>query len=161
LVLDTAEPGRLYAGTYGYGVYVSTDYGESWEEDNVGLTCNKVLSLALRSGPGRTIFAGTEGGAVFRSTAPTGVSSAQDIARPLLLTVCPNPCRNQTLVSFPAPFAGRTMLSLHDAVGRVVSSSVPPTSPVLLNTKVIGKGTYFLRVVSGGEARVVRLTVLD
>jgi hypothetical protein len=55
----------LFAGTYGNGVYSSTDSGNSWNHLINGLNTN-VLELAM-SISGTTIFAGTDAG-VFRSS---------------------------------------------------------------------------------------------
>ena len=80
IVIDPISPENVYAGTYGFGVYSSTDGGESWTEMNDGLTCNKVLMLALRQGAECTIFAGTEGGSVFKTTVATGVAGPSPLA---------------------------------------------------------------------------------
>ena len=55
----------LFAGTWGGGVYRSTDNGTSWTRVSAGLTNTVVLAFAVS---GTTLYAGTEGGGVFRST---------------------------------------------------------------------------------------------
>jgi len=57
--------GHIFAGTYGDGVFRSTDNGDSWRPVNTGLTSTIVLALAINSSG--HIFAGTYGGGVFRS----------------------------------------------------------------------------------------------
>lgn len=52
---------NLFAGTYGGGVFLSTNNGTSWTEVNSGLTNTYVWSLAVS---GTNLFAGTLG-AVF------------------------------------------------------------------------------------------------
>jgi len=55
-----AVSGRnIFAGTYGGGVFLSTNNGTSWTQVNNGLTNTVVLSLAVS---GTNIFAGTYGG---------------------------------------------------------------------------------------------------
>jgi hypothetical protein len=54
----------VYAGTY-YGVFSTTNHGASWRELNVGLTYLNVSALAVQ---GTILFAGTNGGGLFRST---------------------------------------------------------------------------------------------
>jgi len=49
----------VFAGTYGGGVYLSTNYGRSWGAINSGLTNMFINSLAAR---GNDLFAGTDGG---------------------------------------------------------------------------------------------------
>jgi hypothetical protein len=164
LVLDTAHTECLYAGTYGSGVYSSSDYGENWEEFNTGLTCNKVLSLALRNGPEPEIFAGTEGGSVFRTLPPTAIASPSGARRPVLgLAVSPNPCRTTVTIRFSAPFTGRSTLSLLDATGREVIS-IPHSSLVnrhSVDVSHLAPGAYFVRLVSGKQTSTARLIVLD
>jgi len=55
---------NLFAGTFGDGVFLSTNNGTSWTAVNTGLTDTLVLSLAVS---GSNLFAGT-GGGVFLST---------------------------------------------------------------------------------------------
>jgi photosystem II stability/assembly factor-like uncharacterized protein len=55
----------LYAGTFGGGVFRSSDNGESWQEKSIGLNNRDVYSL-IQSG--NYIYAGTDGGGVYRST---------------------------------------------------------------------------------------------
>jgi len=64
-VLSFAGSGtNLFAGTYGGGVFLSTNNGTSWTEVNTGLTNTYVFALAVS---GTNLFAGTFGG-VFLST---------------------------------------------------------------------------------------------
>ena len=56
---------NLFAGTYGGGVFLSTNNGTSWTEVNNGLTNTLVQALAVS---GTNLFAGTYGGGVFLST---------------------------------------------------------------------------------------------
>jgi photosystem II stability/assembly factor-like uncharacterized protein len=64
-VLSFAVKGNaLFAGTYGGGVFRSTDTGATWSAVNEGLSNTYVLSLA---GKGANLFAGTQLGGAFRS----------------------------------------------------------------------------------------------
>jgi hypothetical protein len=56
---------NLFAGTYGGGVYLSTNDGNSWTAVNSGLTSKYVYALAFS---GTNLFAGTNGNGVFLST---------------------------------------------------------------------------------------------
>jgi hypothetical protein len=53
----------IFAGTAD-GIFQSTDNGETWIKKNMGLTTNAVYSFSIC---GDNIFAGTEGGGVFRA----------------------------------------------------------------------------------------------
>jgi photosystem II stability/assembly factor-like uncharacterized protein len=67
LAIDPANPGTVYAGTGGFGVFKSTDGGFRWNAGNTGLTNTEVRALAIGSTNPATIYAGTSDG-VFRST---------------------------------------------------------------------------------------------
>jgi len=56
---------NIFAGTFGGGVFLSGDNGESWTEKNSGLTSTRVYSLATS---GINIFTGNYGGGVFLTT---------------------------------------------------------------------------------------------
>ena len=58
----------LYAGTFGGGVFQSTDMGASWVAINNGLTGSRVEALSLDPGNPSTLYAGTSDGGVFKST---------------------------------------------------------------------------------------------
>lgn len=60
----------VYAGTFGQGVYRSTNSGSEWTQINTGLTNLTVWSLSII---GDTVFAGTAGGGIFKAPV-TGTS---------------------------------------------------------------------------------------
>ena len=64
---DSAGGTRIFAGAYDGGIYVSTDNGENWVPDTLGLINKFVLSLTIKD---TNIYAGTIQG-VYRSTINT------------------------------------------------------------------------------------------
>jgi photosystem II stability/assembly factor-like uncharacterized protein len=162
LVYDPAHEENMFAGTYGYGVYSSTDGGTTWELMNDGLTCSKVLSLALRAGTENTIYAGTEGGSVFKTTLAAGVSSPSFLVpRPSSLVVSPNPCHEFTNVSLGSSLLSpHSPLFIYDATGRLVRTLDVHTSSILLRTSDLEPGAYFIRLKSGRETHTSRLVIL-
>jgi hypothetical protein len=66
VVVDPADPDRLYAGTYRGGVWRSTDGGRSWCERNDGILYKEVWSLAQHPRTG-ALYAATGPSSVFRS----------------------------------------------------------------------------------------------
>ena len=162
LVCDPANEKNLFAGTYGYGVYTSTDGGMTWEEMNDGLTCNKVLTLALRPGTENTLFAGTEGGSVFKFTTGAGLAGSSPFAtRHLPLALSPNPCRGLATVRVSSSLLSpHSSLSLYDASGRLVRTLSVPGSSFELRTSALNPGAYFVRLRSGKETHTARLQVL-
>src|SRR5438105_4302748 len=66
VVVDCADPKRLYAGTTRAGVFRSEDGGETWRESNQGITYKDIWTLAQHPTTG-TLYAGTSPAGVFRS----------------------------------------------------------------------------------------------
>jgi photosystem II stability/assembly factor-like uncharacterized protein len=69
LVIDPGNPSTIYVGT-GFGVFQSTDAGESWHALNAGLTAPDVRTLTIDPLHPATLYAGTAGG-VFAITLTT------------------------------------------------------------------------------------------
>jgi len=65
IVVDPADTETLYAGDLHSGVYMSSDGGANWAPINEGLTV-KAISILTVSEHGNILYAGTEGGGVFR-----------------------------------------------------------------------------------------------
>ena len=63
--LTTTGRGTLYAGSFGFGVFFSDNYGETWESINAGLG-NRFI-LCLSADEKGTVYAGTVRGGVFRT----------------------------------------------------------------------------------------------
>jgi photosystem II stability/assembly factor-like uncharacterized protein len=57
-----AEPGVVYAGLQGGGVFVSEDDGETWRAVNQGLPSDTVVAMAAGAGSPGIVYAATPGG---------------------------------------------------------------------------------------------------
>ena len=65
-VLPFAVKGTLlFAGTYGEGVYITSDAGATWNYSSSGMTNKRIISLVVN---GNNIFAGSESGGVYLSS---------------------------------------------------------------------------------------------
>ena len=67
LVTVPSQPGVIYAGSWGSGVYKSLDGGTTWNLANFGLTNGFVYSLAVDPTNPNILYAGTFYGGVFNS----------------------------------------------------------------------------------------------
>jgi photosystem II stability/assembly factor-like uncharacterized protein len=67
VVVDHADPRRLYAGTTRGGMFRSTDGGENWHAINDGILYKDIWSIVQDPNTG-TLYAGTSPAGVFRST---------------------------------------------------------------------------------------------
>lgn len=68
LETDPRDPNIVYAGTFGAGVYKSTDGGAHWFPAREGLTNLMINSLAVDTLNPATLYAGTYRDGVFKST---------------------------------------------------------------------------------------------
>ena len=68
LAIDPAHTSTVYAGTWGSGVYKSTDGGATWSAVNTGLTDWMVDALAIDPANTSTIYVGTLYYGVHKST---------------------------------------------------------------------------------------------
>jgi hypothetical protein len=129
---------------------------------NTGLTCVKVLALALRPGTEPVLYAGTDGGAVFRTSLPTAVAERPAPGSPAsVVAVMPNPCRARAAIRLSGTPTSASRLTLSDATGRLVYSCAPRTREVLLSTARLTPGAYFVRFTDGTKPGFARLTVVE
>jgi len=68
LLVDPSNDRTIYAGTFGGGVYKSTNGGDSWSAVNSGLAHTNVWALAISPSSNQTLYAGTCPGGLFKST---------------------------------------------------------------------------------------------
>ncbi len=150
LVVDPDNPATVYAGTYNQGVSVSTDGGATWTAMNDGLDVPKILSLGLRPGAEPVLFAGTDGGAVFRTDILTGIREQPG-------SVFTKPCGPATLVHATLRLPGNTPAVLLDATGRKVVDLAPGKNDV----RQLGPGVYFIRPEDETGQPVTRKVVIQ
>ncbi len=70
LAVDPADPSRLYAGTWGNGLWRSTDAGRTWEPVASGIPHAQISAVAVASpsnGASGPLYAGTEPSTLSRS----------------------------------------------------------------------------------------------
>jgi photosystem II stability/assembly factor-like uncharacterized protein len=148
LLVDPDNPTTVYAGTYNAGVSVSTDGGSTWEAMNEGLDVLKILSLGIRPGAEPVLYAGTDGGAVYRTELYTGVAEqpAPGRARP---RGCP------TLVRATLRLPGNLPAALHDATGRSVMMLAPGENDV----RALPAGLYFVRPLDPGRVAARKVVI--
>jgi len=79
IVLDPGDLDIIYAGTYGMGVYKTTDGARTWKAANRDLTWPAVRALAMHVG---ALYAGTDGGGIFKTT--DGASTWREANRGLI-----------------------------------------------------------------------------
>lgn len=91
LAADPLQPERLYCGTFGQGLWISTDAGHSWQPVGDGIRSSQITAVAVsgteRAGTLGTVYAGTEPSALYRSE--DGGATWQELASMLALPSAP------------------------------------------------------------------------
>ena len=64
--MDPKDPDVLYAGTITDGVYYTEDRGDTWQPMHEGIHHELTIALAIDPADNRRIYAGFEGGGVYR-----------------------------------------------------------------------------------------------
>ena len=149
-------PDTVFAGGES-GVQVSFDAGETWESLNQGLDGNKVKCLAFSVTDAADLLAGTEGGAVYVYSFPTGIEGGHR-QRPARVDVHPNPVGRIARVTLPAGFFAGTA-RLWDAVGRCVLTRQVEGAGFDLDLGSVQAGVYHLVLTDGRDKYQSRLIV--
>ncbi|HEY6147753.1 MAG TPA: hypothetical protein VIZ69_08635, partial [Thermoanaerobaculia bacterium] len=73
IAIDPTSPSRVYVAT-ARGFFGSADDGQTWTPISPGVDGHFVGSLAIDPGPPAVLWAGTNGGALLRSSSPGSAS---------------------------------------------------------------------------------------
>jgi len=123
LAIDPTAPSTIYAGTYGGGVFRSTDGGDTWTPVNKGLVNPYISDLALDPRGAGTLYAGLWGGSVWQASPPAGADA--DLA--VTLSDSPDPVTGTT----PLTYTLRVANAGPGAAGALIVSYVLPAGVVL------------------------------
>jgi len=145
----------VYSGALSAGVFRSTDIGETWGEMNQWLTDLDVIELVFCATDTTWLYAGTEGGGVFRFGVIPGVEEGDhresQMSCPRLESIHPNSVNTPTTTRYFLPSACPVVLDVFDITGRLVETLVNDTQEtgvhqVRWNRKINPSGVYFYRL---------------
>jgi photosystem II stability/assembly factor-like uncharacterized protein len=156
VVVDTIDASIAYCGC-GTGVFASSDGGETWTPFNTGLGVTDVLSLVLRSGPDGELFAGTNGGSVYRTELSSGVAERHASARPMNFTLLPNPCPGSAVLS--SDLSVPACVTVSDVTGRRVWTEMLAPGVGHLKLPTLSAGVYVVRLATGSGSATRKLVV--
>ena len=99
IAFDPSTPSTIYVGTFGAGVFKTTDSGASWNPVDTGLANGTVTSLAVDPSAPATVYAGTFGGGVFKSTNGGGswVAVNSGLSQPMIDAIVIHPSARGTV----------------------------------------------------------------
>ncbi len=160
----------VYGGALGGGVFRSTDWGETWEEMNEGLTDLDVMDLVFSKTDTTWLFAGTDGGGVFRFELLPGVKETDrrtaQMPQAKLDTNRPNPFRGSTCISYFLPKGSSVTLEIYDVTGSRVETILDETQEPGVYEIHWGSegrtcGLYFCRLKAGGFTETRKMLLID
>jgi photosystem II stability/assembly factor-like uncharacterized protein len=164
LFIDRA--GTAYLGTFGKGIFRSTDGGNQWRELNDGLTTYDVRSLLIdRDG---YLYAGTGDKGVFRSTSiVTYVENTVSFVPTtyFLYQNYPNPFNPSTSIQFSLPRSEFVTLTIYNTLGQQVASLLSENMSagihrVEWNAHGLPSGAYYYRLHAGAFTQTKKLILL-
>jgi photosystem II stability/assembly factor-like uncharacterized protein len=124
LVIDPTDKNVIYMGTgewlssgSGYGVYKSTDGGNTWSPTNRGMIAYCIIALALDPSNPQIIYASEGGGKLFKSI--DGGQNWNDITDKLPLQKYSNPSIQEIIID---PAMPETIYLLREKLGVLVSN---------------------------------------
>ena len=146
----TVSPGRLDVGTLGPEAEAAAAF--TFDADRsapVGEPAE--VAFEVRDGGGRVLE---------RVTFQIKVAAPAELA---LGTPFPNPSRDRATIPFEVPEAGPVRVTLFDMLGREVGVLYDGETQPGAHRAMVGgfaSGTYVVRLVAGGKARVRQLTIV-
>lgn len=174
LEIDPEAPEHVYVGN-DLGVYVSTDFGNSWSNFSEDLF-PAVLVMDLSVSPSnRKIRAVTHGNGVFeRSLLPFIVTNEQQTKTPLkdfrLSQNYPNPFNPVTKIEYSIPEPSFVTLKIYNLLGQEVRTIVANGHPagrykMQWDSKdnfgiSVGSGTYIYVLKAGDQIKRGRMTLI-
>jgi photosystem II stability/assembly factor-like uncharacterized protein len=157
---------HLFVGTYGAGVFHSTDLGKTWSPFNEGLGN---LSLYVLRVVGGNLFAGSFDGEVWWRSLATLVGVHEGETGPPMVSALfqnyPNPCNLSTTIHYALPRTSMVHLKVYSVTGELVTTLVHEeqragSHEVRFDAGNLASGTYFYQLLSGEFAETKRLLII-
>lgn len=174
VAIDPEAPHHIYVGN-DLGVYVSTDFGESWQEFSEGMpSAVLVMDLSI-SESNRSLRAVTHGNGVYqrRLLEPDQVpldSPVDLIDRFALLQNFPNPFNSETEIPFSLESPSFVTLKIYNSLGQEIRTLAAKSYPAgNFSVRWDGNdnsgqpavsGTYFYRLKTGNFSDIKKMLLL-
>ncbi len=156
-MIDPENTATLYVGT-DYGVYYTTDTGNSWSMLGTDLPFSAICDLMLHNGT-RKLRAATHGRSIFEfDLTQIGIEEPARIgleSKEFNLTV-KSLVQNEIRLSYTLTKAGPVKIAVYDQTGRMLQTlteqNVSAGKHELNKTINLPNGTYFIRLEAMGKS---------
>lgn len=157
----------IFAGTWGNGVYLSTNEGKSWTTVNSGLADTYVRTLTVSDS---NLFAGTLNNSVWKRSL-LDIAGSADIS--LLRKKNPvqfrsgykNRTRSDISIEFSLPCSKKVAIVIYDMAGRKISTLVNKylkagSYEYFWDTHSFARGCYMVRFQSGAATSMKLIRII-
>jgi hypothetical protein len=153
-----------------YGVYAK-DGGNTWAEENMGMSPVPTLMLIQQTHPGSwnfgTIYAATHGRGLFECTGLVSVEDEEGTSgvgvNVEMINVYPNPTANEANVELTLTTAEQVNIEVFDMNGRLVLAEEfnlgMGTQNVRFDVSTLAEGNYLVQIRSNSIAKTAKLAV--
>lgn len=174
IAIDPSDETVVYIADFLSGVFYTTSGGEEWHKLESGLTHREVNKLELSS-DGSVLYAGTEGGGVFRlgevAADPTHVSINQFGDHSIAFeNSFPNPFSTVSTMNFSVLNRCKVVMAVYNSSGQLVKVLTDQTyHPGRYSVRWDGKhadgssvdnGLYVIRIQAGNQSRSVKIAFI-
>ncbi len=165
IVIDPENTTTLYVGT-DYGVYFTTDTGNSWSMLGTDLPFSAVCDLVLHNGT-RKLRAATHGRSIFEfDLTQIAIEEPAKIGlefKELNLTV-KSLIQNEIRLYYTLAKAGLVKIAIYDQTGRMLQSLIEKNASAgkheLNKTVNLPNGTYFIRLEALGKSLSKKIEIV-
>jgi photosystem II stability/assembly factor-like uncharacterized protein len=156
ILIDFDNVNNVYLATVTGGVFRSTDGGLTWSELNTGLTVQKVLQLKFHPLTTLTMYASTNGGAIFMNeNLVTGFFESKK-AYPndfLLFQNYPNPFNPTTTIKYDLPLSSLVLIQIFNNLGEKVKTlysglQTGGNHKIVFDGSSLTSGIYFYQITT-------------
>jgi Secretion system C-terminal sorting domain len=164
--LEINSTGNIFVAS-GKGIYVGTNDGVSWAEENSGLVQNSYLTNLIFDDAG-FLYGTTYYYGIFKSvhSTLTSVGNSNDIVLNYTLGQnYPNPFNPSTTISFSISKSEDVKITVYDIAGKEIEvllneSKLSGNYEINFNAKHLSSGIYFYKIQAGKFTQTKRMLLI-
>jgi hypothetical protein len=158
---------NIFVGSFGDGVWRSTNYGSTWGQINEGFAGAAYYVMSLDAN-GQFVFAGTNNANVWRRSLSQVTDVKGESGLPLAFSLdqnYPNPFNPVTTIRYAIPQSAHVTLKVYSPLGEEVATLVDGLLPagaktVELDASRLASGVYFYRLQAATYSETKKLLLV-